>query len=235
MSKDAAEIELLTLAAHAADRVLAAMAAGRLVGRSELDVAAEIRARLVAEGHDTAEFADVASGPNSASPHHSAGERVIGAGEPVTMDIGGLLGGYASDITRTVWVTGGDPDRGPDGGFRELYDVLQGAQAAARAAVAPGVPCEAIDATARDEIAAAGHGERFLHRVGHGIGLEVHEEPYLVGGNDLPLREGMAFSIEPGIYVEGVYGARIEDIVVCGPTEGIVLNARARDLLVVGG
>ena len=235
MIKDADEIGLLRLAAEAADRVVAQIAAGRLVGRTEHDVAAEVRARLIAEGHDQALFAIVASGPHSASPHHDASTRVIGAGEPVVLDIGGVLGGYGSDITRTLWVTGGDAANGPDEAFRHLFAVLYHAQATATAAVRPGVPCEAIDRAARDLIDAEGYGERFFHRTGHGIGLEGHEDPYLVAGNTLPLREGMAFSVEPGIYFAGEYGARIEDIVVCGPGGPLVLNAVPRELLVVDG
>ena len=139
MTKDADEIALLTLAAHAADRVVAAIAAGRLVGRTEADVAHEVQDRLIEEGHDLGLFAIVGSGPNSASPHHEASERVIEAGEPIVLDIGGVLGGYGSDITRTLWVTGGDPAKGPDERFRHLFGVLHGAQAAATAAVAPGI------------------------------------------------------------------------------------------------
>ena len=171
--KDPDEIALLRMAAHAADRVVAAIAAGRLVGRTEADVAHEVRERLIDEGHDEASFAIVASGPNSASPHHDASDRVIRAGEPIVLDIGGSLGGYGSDITRTLWVTGGDPARGPDERFRHLYAVLRGAQEAATAAVRPGITCAAIDATARERIAAEGYGERFIHRTGHGIGLEA--------------------------------------------------------------
>ncbi len=224
MIKDADEIALLRLAAQAADRVVAQIAAGQLVGRTEADVAHEVRDRLIAEGHDTALFAIVGSGPNSASPHHEASERVIRAGEPIVLDIGGTLGGYGSDVTRTLWVTGGDPANGPDEAFRHLFGVLLGAQAAATRAVRPGVACEEIDATARRPIDAEGYGEAFFHRTGHGIGLEGHEDPYLIAGNDLPLREGMAFSVEPGIYLVGQYGARIEDIVVCGADGPIVLN-----------
>jgi Xaa-Pro aminopeptidase len=235
MIKDAAEIDLLRLAAHAADRVVAQIAAGRLVGRTEVDVAREVRERLLAEGHDEASFAIVGSGPNSASPHHEASERVIRAGEPIVLDIGGSLGGYGSDITRTLWVTGGDEANGPDERFRHLFGVLHGAQAAATRAVRPGVACETIDATARRPIEAEGYGEAFFHRTGHGIGLEAHEDPYLIAGNDLPLREGMAFSVEPGIYLVGEYGARIEDIVVCGPVGPIVLNEASRELYVVDG
>ncbi len=235
MRKDAHEVTLLRDAAHAADRVVAAIAAGRLVGRTENDVAREVRERLVAEGHDQAEFWIVASGPNSASPHHEGSDRVIGAGEPIVIDIGGTLGGYGSDITRTVWVTGGDPSRGPDPEFRRLYTVLQDAQAAATAAVRPGISAEALDAVARDRIAAAGLGPYFIHRTGHGIGLEGHEDPYIVAGNAELLDVGMALSVEPGIYLEGRFGARIEDIVVCGEAGPIVLNEQPRDLLVVSG
>lgn len=235
MRKDPEEVELLRLAAEAADRVVARIAAGPLVGRTEADVADEVRRLLVDEGHDEAYFAIVGSGPNSASPHHDASSRVIRAGEPIVLDIGGVLGGYGSDVTRTLWVTGGDPANGPDEEFRHLFGVLRAAQELATAAVRPGVACEAIDATARGLIAAEGYGEAFIHRTGHGIGLEGHEDPYLVAGNAEPLGVGMAFSIEPGIYLAGRYGARIEDIVVCGPAGPVVLNQAPRDLLVVAG
>jgi Xaa-Pro aminopeptidase len=233
--KDADEIALLTEAAHAADRVVAQIAGGRLVGRTEADVAREVRDRLLAEGHDEAHFAIVGSGPNSSSPHHEASERVIQAGEPIVLDIGGTISGYGSDITRTLWVTGGDPERGPDERFRHLFGVLHAAQAAATQAAGPGVAPEAVDATARRIIDGEGYAEAFFHRTGHGIGLEGHEDPYIVEGNDDPLREGMAFSIEPGIYFVGEYGARIEDIVVCGPAGPIPLNEAARELYVVDG
>ncbi|MEO5885413.1 MAG: Xaa-Pro peptidase family protein [Candidatus Limnocylindrales bacterium] len=235
MVKDADEIALLRLAARAADRVVAQIAAGRLVGRTEADVAREVRERLIGEGHEEAHFAIVGSGPNSASPHHEASDRVIAAGEPIVLDIGGTLSGYGSDITRTLWVTGGDPANGPDEAFRHLFNVLYHAQAAGTSAVRPGVPCEAIDAAARGPIDAEGYGEAFFHRTGHGIGLEGHEDPYLVTGNALPLRPGMAFSVEPGIYLLGRYGARIEDIVICGEDGPIVLNEAPRELYVVDG
>ncbi len=235
MRKDADEVALLREAAHAADRVVAAIAAGPLIGRTEADVAREVRERLVAEGHEQAEFWIVASGPNSASPHHDASDRVLRAGEPVVIDIGGQLGGYGSDITRTIWVDGGDTARGPDPDFARLYGVLRDAQAAATAAVRPGVAAEAIDAVARDAIAAAGFGRDFIHRTGHGIGLEGHEDPYIVAGNGEPLDTAMAFSVEPGIYLEGRFGARIEDIVICGVDRPDVLNEMTRELLVVRG
>jgi Xaa-Pro aminopeptidase len=233
--KDADEIALLRLAAQAADRVVHEVTHGRLVGRTEADVAREVRDRLVAEGHDRADFAIVGSGPNSASPHHEASERVIRPGEPIVLDIGGPLGGYGSDITRTIWVTGGDATCGPDDEFLRLYAVLRAAQAEATHAVRPGVPAERIDLVARELISAAGHGAHFIHRTGHGIGLEGHEDPYIVAGNAELLRPGMAFSVEPGIYLEGRYGARIEDIVVCGDEGPLVLNEAPRQLLVVTG
>jgi Xaa-Pro aminopeptidase len=225
----------LTEAAHAADRVVAQIASGRLVGRTEADVAREVHERLVAEGHEVAHFAIVGSGPNSASPHHEASDRVIQAGEPIVLDIGGTIGGYGSDITRTLWVTGGDPANGPDERFRHLFGVLHGAQAAATRSVRPGVTPESVDATARRPIEAEGYGDAFFHRTGHGIGLEGHEDPYIIAGNTESLREGMAFSVEPGIYLVGEYGARIEDIVVCGPDGPIALNEAARELYVVEG
>ena len=233
--KDPDEIELLRQAGAAADRVVAQIAAGRLVGRTEADVAEEVRTRLRAEGHELAQFAIVASGPNSASPHHEASDRVIQAGEPIVLDIGGTLGGYASDTTRTLWVTGGDDRNGPGEAFRHLFGVLHTAHRVATAAVRPGVPAEEIDRAARDVIDGEGYGEQFFHRTGHGIGLEGHEVPYLVAGNREQLEPGMAFSIEPGIYLAGRYGARIEDIVVCGPDGPIVLNNEPRELRVVEG
>ncbi len=233
--KDADEVALLRLAAEAADRVIHEVAHGRLVGRTEADVSREVRDRLVAEGHDSADFAIVGSGPNSASPHHEASERVIQAGEPIVLDIGGPLGGYGSDVTRTIWVTGGDSACGPDDEFLRLYGVLRAAQVEATHAVRPGVPAERIDLVARELISAAGHGTHFIHRTGHGIGLEGHEDPYIVAGNAEPLRRGMAFSVEPGIYLEGRYGARLEDIVICGDDGPIILNELPRDLLVVTG
>jgi Xaa-Pro aminopeptidase len=232
--KDDDEIGLLRRAALAADRVVEQIAAGRLVGRPEAEVANEVRERLLAEGHDEASFAIVASGPNSASPHHEPGDRVIAAGEPIVLDIGGRLEGYCSDITRTLWVTG-DDDQRPDDEFVRLYEVLQRAQSAATAACDPGVAAQDVDGVARKMIARAGLGANFIHRTGHGIGLDGHEDPYLVEGNGTPLVEGNAFSVEPGIYLDGRYGARIEDIVVCAADGPDTLNQAPRDLFVVRG
>jgi Xaa-Pro aminopeptidase len=212
--KDAEEVAALRRAAAAADRVAADLMSGRipLIGRTEADVSRELGERLREEGHDAVNFAIVGSGPNSASPHHEPGPRVIGADEAVVCDFGGTLDGYCSDITRTVFT--GDPPTD----FRDLYAVLAGAQAAAVDAARVGTPCHDVDAVARDLIADAGYGPYFIHRTGHGIGLEEHEDPYLVSGNREPLAAGHAFSVEPGIYLDGRWGARIEDIVVA--TEG---------------
>ena len=233
--KDAAEVACLQAAAAAADRVAAQLQAGEipLVGRTEAQVSAEIGARLRAEGHYKVNFAIVGSGPNSASPHHDAGPRVIGAGEMVVCDFGGTLAlddegpGYCSDITRTV-VTGE-----PTPEMMAMYEVLFEAQAAGVAAAVTGTACEAVDAAARDVITAAGYGPRFIHRTGHGIGLEEHEEPYVVAGNRTPLQPGHAFSVEPGIYLEGRFGARLEDIVVATTTGPDALNRIDHTLAVV--
>jgi Xaa-Pro aminopeptidase len=232
--KDADEARLLGLAAAAADRTIDAIATGRLVGRTEAEVSREVRNRLIDEGHDLADFAIVGSGPNGASPHHDASERVIQAGEPVVLDIGGTLAGYVSDTTRTIWVSG-DAGIQPEPEFVRVFGLVRDAQAEATAAVAPGVPAEQLDAVARRVITEAGYGEFFTHRVGHGIGLEVHEDPYMVSGNATPLATGMAFSVEPGIYLPGRWGVRLENIVMCGPAGPNVLNHSTLDLRVVRG
>jgi Xaa-Pro aminopeptidase len=233
--KDVGEIARLRAAAHAADRVVAQIASGPLVGRTEADVSREVRERLVTAGHETAAFAIVASGPNGASPHHEAGDRVIQSGDPIVLDIGGTLDGYGSDITRMLWVTDGDPASGPTPEFLAAFDLVRRANADATGAVRPGAVCSDLDEVARRVIRDGGSGDAFIHRLGHGIGLDGHEEPYLVAGNDERLESGNAFSIEPGIYVPGRFGIRIEDIVVCTPAGPDVLNEAPRDLLVVAG
>ncbi len=227
--KDRAEVEALAAVSAAADRVAAALLGGEiaLVGRSERDVSDELGRRLVAEGHDRVNFAIVGSGPNSASPHHEPGARVIGPGEAVVCDFGGTMAGYCSDITRTVLT--GDPS--PE--LAELYAVLQEAQASAVAAATVGTACEDVDRVARERIAAGGYGDAFIHRTGHGIGLEEHEDPYIVAGNRQGLVAGHAFSVEPGIYLSGRYGARIEDIVVATDSGPRPLNLASHDLTVV--
>ena len=232
--KDADEARILRLAAQAADRTVDAIAAGPLVGRTEAEVSREIRGRLIDEGHDTADFAIVGSGPNGASPHHDASERTICAGEPVVLDLGGTLAGYGSDTTRTIWV-GGEAGIEPEPEFRRVYDLVREAQAQATAEVRPGTQAQRIDAAARELIATAGYGEYFTHRVGHGIGLETHEDPYMVAGNATPLAPGMAFSVEPGIYLPGRWGVRLENIVMCSEAGGEVLNGSSLELRPVRG
>lgn len=233
--KDGSEIELLRAAAHAADRVVEQIATGPLIGRSEAEVSREVRDRLVAEGHEAASFAIVASGPNGASPHHDASDRIIQAGDPIVLDIGGTVSGYGSDITRMVWVTGGDAEKAPSAEFLAVFDLVRTAQAAATNAVRPGVTGGALDEVARRVIRDGGHGEAFIHRLGHGIGLEAHEEPYLVAGNAEALSAGHAFSIEPGVYLPGRFGVRIEDIVICTEDGADVLNEAPHELRVVDG
>ena len=227
--KDAAEVEALRRASAGADRVAAALVAGEipLVGRTEAEVSKDIGRRLVAEGHQKVNFAIVGSGPNSASPHHEPGARVIGPGESVVCDFGGTMDGYCSDITRTAF-TGAPPSE-----FVELYSVLQSAQAAAVSAAVVGASCGSVDAVARSIIVDGGFGEAFIHRTGHGIGLEEHEDPYIVSGNRVPLEPGHAFSVEPGIYLSGRWGARIEDIVVASDDGPQSLNAVDHALAVV--
>jgi len=221
------EVERLRAAAAAADEAMLAITAERLSGRSESAVSGRIRELLLAAGHQSADFAIVASGPNAASPHHQPGERLIDAGDAVVLDIGGTRDGYCSDTTRTAFV--GEPP--PD--FAALYAVLRRAQAAACAAVAPGVAARDVDRAARDIIDEAGYGASFIHRTGHGIGMETHEEPYIVESNGEPLRAGNAFSVEPGIYIGGQWGARIEDIVICTDAGGERLNTTGTELYLV--
>jgi Xaa-Pro aminopeptidase len=227
MRKDADEVAALRRAGAAIDRVHARMAEFLRVGRTEAEVGADIAAAIVEEGHAVAEFVIVGSGPNGASPHHDLSDRVVEAGDVVVIDIGGPVAeGYCSDSTRTYVM--GEPR---DTDVLQTYAVLQEAQQAAVDAVRPGVVAQDVDAAARDVIAAAGLGELFIHRTGHGIGLDVHEHPYIVAGNDQVLEPGMAFSVEPGIYQPGRWGARIEDIVVVTEDGVEPLNTRPHELV----
>ncbi|MBX7452593.1 Xaa-Pro peptidase family protein [Mycolicibacterium sp. 3033] len=228
MIKDAAEVEALRKAGGAIDRVHARVPQFLVPGRTEADVAADIAEAIVAEGHSEVAFIIVGSGPHGADPHHECSDRELRSGDIVVVDIGGPYEpGYNSDSTRTYSI--GEPD--PD--IARRYAVLQRAQRAAVEAVRPGVTAEQIDAAARDVLAAEGLAEAFVHRTGHGIGLSVHEEPYIVAGNRLELQEGMAFSVEPGIYFPGEWGARIEDIVIVTADGAESVNNRPHELVVV--
>lgn len=228
MIKDAAEIDALRKAGAAIDRVHARVPEFLVPGRTEADVAADINDAIIAEGHTEAAFIIVGSGPHGADPHHGYSDRELKAGDIVVVDIGGPYEpGYNSDSTRTYSL--GEPN--PE--VAQQYSVLQRAQRAAVEVVRPGVTAEQVDAAARDVLAEAGLAEYFVHRTGHGIGLSVHEEPYIVAGNDLPLQAGMAFSVEPGIYFPGHWGARIEDIVIVTEDGAEPVNQRPHDLTVV--
>jgi Xaa-Pro aminopeptidase len=225
--KSPAEMAALREAGAAIDRVHARVPGWLRPGRTEREVGADIAEAIVAEGHARTDFVIVGSGPNAASPHHELSDRVLGAGEVVVVDIGGTMpSGYCSDCTRTYAI--GEPPAE----FAGYYAVLKNAQEAACAVVKPGITAEEVDAAARRPIAAAGFGEWFFHRTGHGIGLESHEDPYIVAGNTEPLEPGMAFSVEPGIY-PGPHGARIEDIVICTDDGGERVNNVTRELVVV--
>jgi Xaa-Pro aminopeptidase len=225
--KDETEIDALRRAGAVADRVVADLRAlgADAVGLTEAALASEVETRLADAGGEGVSFDPVVgSGPNGAKPHHRHGDRTIEAGDPVVLDFGTRVDGYPSDQTRTVVFDGEPPAE-----FTEVHRVVREAQQAAVDAVAPGVPAEAVDAAAREIIEAAGYGERFVHRTGHGVGLDVHEEPYIVAGNDRELDAGMVFSIEPGVYLPGEFGVRVEDLVVVTADGCERLNHAERD------
>lgn len=227
--KDDAEIDALRAAGAAVDRIAGELQRGEipLVGRTEAEVSRHLGRRIVEEGHQKVNFAIVASAANAASPHHHASDRVIGENEIVLCDFGGTMGGYCSDTTRCV-VTGDVP-----ADIAEAYEVLHAAQRAAVAAATVGTPCEEVDRTARGIIDDAGYGEYFIHRTGHGIGLEEHEDPYIVEGNSEPLAAGHAFSVEPGIYIADRWGMRLEDIVVATADGPLAANESDHSLVSV--
>ncbi len=228
MRKDEAERAALVAAGAAIDSVHELVPRFLRAGRTEREVGADISDSILQAGHEVVDFVIVASGPNSASPHHEVSDRVLTEGDAVVVDIGGTMpSGYCSDSTRTYAI--GDPGEE----FLAAYAVLQRAQEQAVRSARAGVTCASIDAAARDVLVSAGLGELFIHRTGHGIGLETHEEPYIVAGNDLVVEPGMAFSIEPGFYLEGRFGARIEDIVIATDDGVIVANTRPHDLMVI--
>ena len=225
--KDADELGLLELAGRGADEAFEEAIELGFLGVTEAEIGKRLATLLREHAHDEVNFTIVGSGPNGASPHHEPTGRRIAPGDPVVLDFGGRVRRYCSDITRTIVVDEPTPE------VREVHDVVRRAQEAAYRAVRPGVPAEDVDRAARDVIEAAGFGEAFMHRTGHGIGLEEHEPPYIVRGNANPLQPGMCFSIEPGIYLEGRFGVRIEDIVAVTDHGAIRFNEASRDLLEV--
>lgn len=225
--KDAAELELLAAAGAAADAAFEDIRRVPFAGRRESDVAADLADLLRHHGHSRVDFTIVASGPNGANPHHEAGERVIARGDMVVLDFGGLRGGYGSDTSRTVHV--GEPTEEE----QRVHDVVRAAQEAGFRAVRPGAACQDVDRAARAVIDDAGYGAYFVHRTGHGIGVTTHEPPYMVEGEEQPLVPGMCFSVEPGVYLPGRFGVRIEDIVTVTADGGRRLNGTTREMVVV--
>ncbi|MFI7011162.1 aminopeptidase P family protein [Streptomyces sp. NPDC050145] len=225
--KDAAELERLAAAGAAADATYEEIKKVAFAGRTENDIAGDLSDLLKRFGHSQVDFTVVGSGPNGANPHHEAGERVIERGDMIVLDFGGLKHGYGSDTSRTVHV--GEPTAEE----REVHDIVRAAQSAACEAVRPGIACQDVDRVARKVITDAGYGEYFIHRTGHGIGVTTHEPPYMIEGEEQELVPGMCFSVEPGIYLPGRFGVRIEDIVTVTPDGGRRLNATARDMAIV--
>jgi Xaa-Pro aminopeptidase len=228
MQKTPNEIEHMSLAGAIADQAFEDVLKLKVSGMDELELAASLEAAMKEKGAEKIAFETlVASGPNSSLPHYRAGQRRIEPGDTVVLDFGCCMQGYCSDMTRTI-VCGE-----PSNEIQDIYEVVKSAQENAVQAVIPGVEAQAIDRAARGEITSAGYGDRFIHRTGHGIGLDVHEAPYIVEGNDLKLEEGMTFSVEPGIYLPGEFGVRIEDIVVVTETGATRLNTSTHTLQVV--
>ncbi|WP_329269535.1 aminopeptidase P family protein [Streptomyces sp. NBC_01451] len=225
--KDAAELARLAAAGAAADATYEEIRKVPFGGRRERDVAGDLADLLRRFGHSQVDFTIVASGPNGASPHHEAGDRVIENGDMVVLDFGGLLHGYGSDTSRTVHV--GEPDDEQ----RRVHDIVREAQEAGFRAVRPGAACQDVDRAARAVITGAGYGEYFIHRTGHGIGVTTHEPPYMIEGEEQPLVPGMCFSVEPGVYLPGRFGVRIEDIVTVTEDGGRRLNNTTREMVIV--
>ncbi|MFE3139945.1 aminopeptidase P family protein [Streptomyces scopuliridis] len=225
--KDAGELSRLAAAGAAADAAYGDILKVRFAGRRETDVAADLAALLLEHGHSQVDFTVVGSGPNGADPHHEADDRVIVHGDMVVLDFGGLKYGYGSDTTRTVHV--GEPGAEE----RRVHDLVREAQQAGFEAVRPGAACQDVDRAARAVISGAGYGEYFIHRTGHGIGVTTHEPPYMIEGEERPMVPGMCFSVEPGVYLPGRFGVRIEDIVTVTEDGGRRLNNTPREMAIV--
>ena len=225
--KSPGEIEALARSAGQADRAVAAVLAAVKPGVTEKSLAWEAEKAFRALGAERVSFTLVAFGPNAAHPHHASGDKALERGECVLVDIGATLDGYQSDVTRMAFL--GEPP----GEFLRVYGAVREALRAGIEAVKPGRPLRDVDGAARSVIEEAGYGGRFIHRTGHGIGLDVHEAPWVTAENDEPVEEGMVFSVEPGVYLTGKFGIRIEDIVAVGPEGPRTLTRSTRDLVVL--
>lgn len=227
ITKDDVELDAIRAASELTDGVVEELRerGESIVGTTEAELAKTIESELLAAGGSELAFdVIVGSGPNGAKPHHTDSDREIRPGDPVVLDFGTRVDHYPSDQTRTL-VFGGTPPES----FEAAYEAVQDAQQAAFEAVEPGITAGEIDRVARSVIEDRGYGDAFIHRTGHGLGLEVHEAPYIVADNDRVLEPGMVFSIEPGVYVEGAFGIRIEDLVLVTETGAERLNHTSRD------
>ena len=227
MHKSPEEIAALERAAATADRATEAAYAASRPGRTEVEVARAVTDAFYAAGASEVKFTLVASGPNSAYPHHHTSGRRLQAGEPVLFDLGSRVDGYYSDITRMAYLGPPAPR------YHEIHHVVEDAVQAALAAVKPSAPLKAVDLAARGVIDRAGYGQYFVHRTGHGIGLTGHELPSVTATNDQLMSEGMTFSVEPGIYVDGQFGVRLEEIVIVTDSGGRHLSRLPRDVRVI--
>ena len=230
LRKEQAEVEAMRKAVEIAQSALEATIPSIKVGMTEKELSSELVAQLLKHGSEPEmPFSPIVSGgPNSANPHASPSERKLQAGDLLVIDWGAAYGGYISDLTRTFAVGEVDDE------YQKIHKIVQEANAAGRAAAKPGVPCANVDIAARDVIEKSGYGKYFTHRTGHGIGMEGHEEPYMRGDNMQILEPGMAFTVEPGIYLPGRNGVRIEDNVVITDTGADVLSDMPREIRVVG-
>jgi D-alanyl-D-alanine dipeptidase len=229
IKKSAEEIKLLKEAAAIADRTFAEILKLKFAGRSELQIMMDIQSLILKNGQEHMDFCIVASGPNGAQPHHHTGDRIIQPGDAIVLDFGGTYKGYCSDMTRMVLVEGAPSDPL----YTEVYNIVHESNAAGHRQSRPGVTCESVDTAARQVIADNGYGEFFVHRTGHGIGMETHEEPYIVAGNSTILEPGMAYSIEPGIYLPGRFGVRIEDITIVTEDGEENINLSTKEIVTV--
>jgi len=230
LKKDATEVEAMHRAVKIAQAALETTIPLIKIGMKEKELSSELVVQLLRQGSEPEmPFSPIVSGgPNAANPHASPSERKLQAGDLLVIDWGATYDGYISDLTRTFAVGEVDEE------YQKIHKIVQEANTAGRAAAKPGVPCAEVDKAARDVIEASGYGRYFTHRTGHGIGMEGHEEPYMRGDNMQLLEPGMAFTVEPGIYLPDRNGVRIEDNVVITETGADVLSDMPREMRTVG-